>query len=328
MEKVDYDLVIIGGGPAGLTAGIYAARDRLNVLLVEKMAPGGQVLVTDWVDNYPGFPEGISGFDLCSKLTDQAKRFDLPIESNEVISLDMEGAVKEITLSDRTITTHAIILTPGASPRRLDVPGEDKFYGKGVSFCGTCDAPFYKDKVVAAVGGGDTAVQEAVYLTRFVKKVYLIHRRDEFRGFEYLAEKVKHLPKVEILYSHVVTEIKGDKKVNSIVVQDLKTNKKEKYFTDGVFVEIGSEVKTDLIKNSVKLDKNNQVVVNQNCETFYPNSDKIHPGIFAAGDVTDTPFKQIVTAAGDGAKAALQAWNYLHGMKTTFVADWGKKNNK
>ncbi|RLF58067.1 MAG: thioredoxin-disulfide reductase, partial [Thermoplasmata archaeon] len=203
MAKTDYDLVIIGGGPAGLTAGLYAARARLSVVLLEKLMPGGQVATTDWIENYPGFPDGLSGADLVMKMTEQAKRFDLPIESKEVQSLDFSEPIKKITLGDKTITTKAIIIATGASPRKLGVPGEDLFYGKGVSFCGTCDAPFYRDQVVAAVGGGDTAVQESIYLTKFAKKVYLIHRRDQLRAAKILQERAFANDKIEMVWDSV-----------------------------------------------------------------------------------------------------------------------------
>ncbi len=309
MEKVDYDLVIIGGGPAGLTAGIYAARDRQDVLLLEKMAPGGQVLVTDWVDNYPGFPEGISGFDLCSKLSDQAKRFGLSIESNEVTSLKMEGTIKEIVLSDRTITCHAIILCPGASPRRLDVPGEDKFYGKGVSFCGTCDAPFYKDKVVAAVGGGDTAVQEAVYLTRFVKKVYLIHRRNEFRAAKILQERLFRNDKIECIWDSRVTSIDGFFNLEKVAVENVKTGEKRDLAVDGCFVWVGITPNTEFLGNSLETDDMGFIIANDHMETSIP-------GVFVAGDARRTPLRQIVTATGDGAVAAYSAEHYLTDLKS------------
>ena len=204
MTKTDYDLVIIGAGPAGLTAGMYAARARMNVLLLEKTAPGGQILVTDWIENYPGFPEGISGFDLAEKMKIQAEEMGLKIETAEVHSLNLSRESKEIVLKGRSITAKSIIIASGASPKKLGI-GEDKFIGKGVSFCATCDAPFFKEKTVVAIGGGDTAVQEAIYLTKFAKKVYLVHRRDELRAAKILQERAFANDKIELVWDSVPT---------------------------------------------------------------------------------------------------------------------------
>src|SRR6056297_688760 len=198
MGKMDLDLIIIGGGPAGLTAGIYAARARLDALLLEKITPGGQVLTTDWIENYPGFPEGISGADLVMKMNEQAGNFDVKVESAEITDMDLSADPKKVVAGDTTYTARAVIIASGASPNSLGVPGEDRFFGKGISSCATCDAPFYKDKVVAAVGGGDTAVQESLFLTKFVKKVYLIHRRDQLRATRLLQERAMANDKLEI----------------------------------------------------------------------------------------------------------------------------------
>jgi thioredoxin reductase (NADPH) len=305
----DYDLVIIGAGPAGLTAGLYAARARMKVLLLEKAVPGGQIIITDWIENYPGFPEGISGYELCNKLTEQAKTFDLPIESNEVVSMDLSGAVKKLTLSDRTITAHSIILCPGASPRRLGVPGEDKFYGKGVSFCGTCDAPFYKDKVVAAVGGGDTAVQEAVYLTRFVEKVYLIHRRDEFRAAKILQERLFRNDKIEVVWDSRVTAIEGFFNLEKVAVENVKTGEKKDLAVDGCFVWVGITPNTEFLGDALETDDMGFIIANEEMETSIP-------GVFVAGDARRTPLRQIVTATSDGAVAAYSAEHYLTDLKS------------
>jgi thioredoxin reductase (NADPH) len=308
MKKTDYDLVIIGGGPAGLTAGIYASRARLNVLLLEKVAPGGQVLVSDWIENYPGFPEGCSGYDLVTKMVEQAKQFGLVIESGQVLSLDVSETVKKIELDDKTITTLSIIIATGASPRKLGVPGEDMFIGKGVSFCATCDGPFFKENVVAAVGGGDTAVQESIYLTKFAKKVYLIHRRDELRATKILQERAMANDKIEIMFDSVLTGIYGGlTNVEKINVKNLKTEEEKEISVDGCFIWVGTFPNTSFLKDSVKVDKYGFIIVRQSMETSAP-------GVFAAGDVRNTPLRQIVTAVGDAAIAAVSAEHYIENI--------------
>jgi thioredoxin reductase (NADPH) len=305
MERTDYDLVIIGGGPAGLTAGLYAARARINTVMLEKVVPGGQVITTDWIENYPGFPEGVTGGDLVAKLTEQAKRFELKIENGNVMSLDFSGDVKKIELSDGTITTKTVIIATGASPRKLGVPGEERFIGKGVSFCGTCDAPFFKDRVVAAVGGGDTAVQESLYLTKFAKKVYLIHRRDKLRATKILQERALANDKIEIVWDSEVTGIEGGlMNVEKVALKNVKTNETGKLDVDGCFIWVGIEPNTEFVKEAVKVDASGFIVTDMNMETSVP-------GVFAIGDVRNTPLRQIVTAAGDGAIAAFSAEHYI-----------------
>ncbi len=309
MQNVDYDLVIIGGGPAGLTAGLYAARARLNVVLIERMSPGGQVIVTDWVENYPGFPEGVSGADLSMKMSEQAQRFGLVIEYDEVQSLDPQGDVKTIQLSGKTITCHAIILTTGASPRRLGVPGEERLIGHGVSFCGTCDGPFYKDKVVAAVGGGDTAVQESVFLTKFVKKVILIHRRDELRAARILQERALENDKIEIMWDTIVTSLDaGLMNLEAVNVKNVKTGEEQTLKVDGCFIWVGIQPNAGFLGDAVQLDEYGFVITNQKMETSAP-------GVFAAGDGRGTPLRQIATAIGDGAIAAFEAEHYIENIK-------------
>ena len=308
MKKADYDLVIIGGGPAGLTAGIYASRARMNVLLLEKAAPGGQVLVSDWIENYPGFPEGISGYDLVNKMTEQAKRFGLTFETSEVLSLDLSEAVKKIELNDKTITTLSIIIATGASPRKLGVPGEDMFIGKGVSFCATCDGPFFKENVVAAVGGGDTAVQESIFLTKFAKKVYLIHRRDELRATKILQERAIANDKIEFIWDSVVTGIGGGlTNVEKINVKNVKTGEEKEIPVSGCFVWVGILPNTSFLKDNLKVDENGFIIADHNMETSVP-------GVFAVGDVRNTPLRQIVTAVGDAAIAAVSAEHYIENM--------------
>ncbi|RJP94123.1 MAG: thioredoxin-disulfide reductase [Desulfobacteraceae bacterium] len=309
MNNTDYDLVIIGGGPAGLTAAIYAARARLKVVILEKSAPGGQILVTDWIENYPGFPEGLTGSDLVEKMTAQARRFGAEIETNQVLALDVAESVKRLTLNDRVVTTKAVIIATGASPRKLGVAGEESFYGKGISTCATCDAPFFRNSVVAAVGGGDTAVQESIFLTRFAKKVYLIHRRDQLRATRILQERVRENDKIEIIWDSVVTSVNGSESgVESISVKNVKTGDQRDLAVEGCFIWVGILPNTSFLKDTVTLDKGGFVVVNSRMETSVP-------GVYAAGDVRNTPLRQVATAVGDSAIAAFEAAAYIEAME-------------
>ena len=306
MAETDYDLVIIGGGPAGLTAGIYAARARMNVLLLEKAVPGGQILVTDWIENYSGFPEGISGFDLAEKMRIQAEELGLKIETAEVHSLNLSGKVKEIILKDRSITSKSLIIASGASPRKLGI-GEDKFMGKGISFCATCDAPFFKDKTVVAIGGGDTAVQEAVFLTKFAKKVYLVHRRDQLRAEKILQERAFENDKLEIIWDSVATGVDGFFGVESVKIKNVKTSEEKTLKADGCFIWVGILPNTSFLNESLKTDETGFIQADKNMQTSVP-------GVFAVGDVRDTPLRQISTAVGDGAMAAVSAEHFIENL--------------
>ncbi len=307
MEKVDYDLAIIGGGPAGLTAGIYAARAKLNVVLFEKLVPGGQIIITDWIENYPGFPEGISGTDLADKMVEQAKRLGLKIENNEVISVDFSQQVKKIILDNGEVKSHAVIIASGAHPRKINVPGEDFFYGRGISSCATCDGPFYRDKIVAAVGGGDTAVQESIFLTKFAKKVYLIHRRDSLRAAKILQERAFANDRIEFIWDSVVTGIHGSNCLEKIITQNVKTKEIKDIAVDGCFVWVGILPNTDFINKYLKLDDYGFIITNDRMETSVP-------GVFAAGDGRKTPLRQVVTAVGDAAIAAFSAEQYIESI--------------
>ncbi len=309
MSVVDYDLVIIGGGPAGLTAAIYAGRARMKTLLLEKVVPGGQVLVTDWVENYPGFPEGISGSDLVMKMNEQAGRFGVEIDTSEVTGLDVSGDRPAVFAGDRSIRCHAVILATGAAPNKLNVPGEDIFYGKGISTCATCDAPFFKDKVVAAVGGGDTAVQESLFLTKFVSKLYLIHRRDALRATRILQERALDNDKIEILWDSVVTEIGGGlTNVEKVTVKNVKTGDIRDLRVDGCFIWVGIRPNTAFLNGALETDDWGFVLTDQNMVTS-------RPGVFAAGDVRATSLRQIATAVGDAATAVHAAEAFIEAQK-------------
>lgn len=307
MNTVDYDLVIIGGGPAGLTAGIYASRARLNVLMLEKLVPGGQIIVTDWIENYPGFPEGLPGEGLVEKFIEQAQFFGLKIETGEVVSMDLSGPVKKIALEKTTITARAVVIATGASPKKLGADKEENFLGRGISTCATCDAPFFKDGVVAAVGGGDTAVQESLYLTKFVKKVYLIHRRDQLRAVKILQERAFSNNKIEFIWNSVVTGFDGLFNLEKVFVQNVKTGETQQLDVEGCFVWVGIQPNTRLVGNALKLDDAGFIAVNARMETSAP-------GVFAAGDVRSTPLRQVATAVGDGAIAATSAAHYIESL--------------
>ncbi|MCG8643120.1 MAG: thioredoxin-disulfide reductase [Desulfobacterales bacterium] len=306
MSTTDYDLVIIGAGPAGMTAGIYAARARMNVLLIEKAVPGGQVLITDWIENYPGFPEGISGYDLSEKMRIQAEEMKLKIETAEVHSLDLSDTVKQVILKDRTITTKSLIIASGASPKKLGI-GEKNFMGKGVSFCATCDGPFFKDKTVVAVGGGDTAVQESIFLTKFAKKVYLVHRRDELRAAKILQERAFENDKIEMVWDTVATGIDGFFGVEGVRVKNVKTEEESVLKADGCFIWVGILPNAEFLSDDIKTDEYGFIIADEKMQTSVP-------GVYVAGDVRDTPLRQISTAVGDAAIAAVCAEHYIENL--------------
>lgn len=299
-----YEVVIVGGGPAGLTAGLYARRSRLKTVLIEKLMPGGQVLTTDWVENYPGFPEGISGYDLIEKMRSQAERFELPVVNDEILSLSLEGTEKHLTGVQGRYRTKALIIASGAAYKKLGVPGESLLGGKGVSYCATCDGPFFRDQEIAVVGGGDTAVQEAVYLTRFAKKVYLVHRRDQLRAVKVLQEKALSHPAIEPLWNSVVETIEGSEAVTGLKIKKTDGTPGFTLEVQGVFICIGTQPNTEWLKGVVTLDEQGFVLTDENLAVNIP-------GVFAAGDVRRKPLRQISTAVGDGAAAAYGVERYL-----------------
>ena len=299
-----YDVVIIGGGPAGLTAGIYAGRAQLKTVIVEKGLPGGQIAQTDEVENYPGFPEGISGPELASRMVRQAEKFGARIVMDEVLGLEKAEGGYLVRGYERNYRARAVIVATGANPRRLGVPGEDKFYGRGVSTGATCDGFFYRDKEVVVVGGGDAAVEEGIFLTKFARKVTLVHRRDELRANKVAQKRAFQNPKMHFLFSHVVTEILGEDQVTGVRLKNLKTGEEYVYPTDGVFVFIGHEPNTAFLKGVVELRPDGYIAVRDEVFTS-------EPGIFAAGDVADPIYRQLTTSVGAGTRAAMMAERYL-----------------
>ena len=298
------ELVIVGGGPAGLTAGLYAARARLDVVMVERLSPGGQMLNTDMVENWPGDIEAVNGFELSERMRKHALKFDLDIMNDEVNGISLEGGHKVVHMPKGDIRCRTLILCPGASPRKLGVPGEAELTGKGVSYCGTCDGPFFRDQDVACIGGGDTAVEEAIFLTKFAKKVYLVHRRDQLRAAGVLAERVMESDKIEVLWSQVPLAFLGENGVESVRLRKLKDNTEYDLAVQGAFVFVGTVPNTQFLDGAVELDSEGFIITDKNQETSVP-------GVYAAGDCCAKILRQIVTAAGEGATAAFAAQRYL-----------------
>ncbi|MGM0787780.1 MAG: thioredoxin-disulfide reductase [Thermodesulfobacteriota bacterium] len=310
MEKDSmYDLIIIGGGPAGLTAGMYAMRAALKTVLIEQGAPGGQVAVTEQVDNYPGFIE-IGGFELCQKFLEHAKWYGLEILEKEAVAAEPGIECHSVRLADGTLLkSHAVILATGGTSRKLEIPGENENFGKGVSYCATCDGFFFRDKTVAVVGGGDTALEDALYLSKIARKVYIIHRRDAFRGSKILQERVFSEPGIEIVFNSVVTEIRaGLGGVERIGLKDTQTGEGRDLEVEGVFIFVGFLPNNVLVPSGIKMNTTGYVVTDEKCETDIP-------GIFAVGDLREKYANQIVLAAADGCTAALASAHYIETRK-------------
>jgi thioredoxin reductase (NADPH) len=303
-EDQVYDLIIIGGGPAGFTAAIYAGRAALRTLLLAGGLPGGQIANTDRVENYPGFPEGIAGAELAMLFQAQAERFVDKVVTKAVTEVDFSARPFTVKTHSETYQGRAVIVATGAFPRRLGVPGEKGFFGRGVSTCATCDGFFYKDKRVVVVGGGDSAIDEGLFLTKFASEVIVIHRRDQLRASKLFQERAFANPKIRFVWDSVVEEILGEQTVTGVRVRNVKTGETSVIETDGVFVYVGMIPVTKAFAGQVELDEQGYIVTNERQHTSVP-------GVFAAGDVQSPDFRQVVIAAGSGAKAVIEADRYL-----------------
>ncbi len=316
MKEQKTDLLIIGAGPAGLGASIYAARAALNFILVDKFMAGGQIVTTEFIENYPGFLGDTSGFDLMQKMIEHARSFGISIEENtgidsieiRQISRSSKNSKEEniflCSSKENSIYSKSLIISTGASPKRLFVDGENEFIGRGISFCATCDGALYRDKEVMVIGGGNTAIQEALFLTKFAKKVYITHRRDELRAVKLLQKRAFENKKIELIWDSIVVGFEGSDRLEQLQVKNVKTNSIKKIKIDGVFEYIGIKPNSEIVKDLVEFDDDGFIVTGQKMETSTA-------GIFAAGDVRNTPLRQVITAVSDGAVAATYADMYL-----------------
>ncbi len=299
-----YEVIIIGGGPAGLSAGLYTSRARLNSLLIERGVVGGQIADAELVENYPGFPEGISGAELGQLMHQQATKYGLQTLLTEVTGIELQGEKKVVATTKGSFTAKAVIIASGSERLKLGIPGEEEFTGKGVSYCATCDAFFFKEQPVAVVGGGDAAITEALHLTKFASRVIVLHRRNQLRASRILQEKAFSEPKIEFLWNTVVEEIEGKDKVERLRLRQVITGEKSTLDVSGVFVSIGLTPGTDYLKGVLPLDAAGYVITNEKMETEIP-------GIFAAGDIRLSSARQAITAAGDGVTAAIYAEKFI-----------------
>ncbi|MBE0573921.1 thioredoxin-disulfide reductase [Candidatus Dojkabacteria bacterium] len=297
-------LIIIGSGPAGLTAAIYAARASLEPLVIAGSTWGGQLMNTTEIENFPGFVEGIKGPELMNNMIEQAKRFGAEFIFENATQVIANKDKKTVKTYENEYQADSIILATGATPRKLGIPGEDQFYGRGVSTCATCDAAFFKEKTIAVVGGGDSAMEESTFLTKFASKVYLIHRKDEFRASPIMVERALNNPRIEVLYNTEIKEVIGDIKVKALKIFNNKTNEVSELNVDGLFLAIGHIPVTDYVGETIELDE----------QGYIKSPDGVHTsieGVFVAGDVEDHKYRQAITAAGAGCKAALEAQKWL-----------------
>lgn len=299
-----FEVIIIGSGPAGYTAGVYTSRAKLRTLIISGTLPGGQLMTTSEVENYPGFPNGIFGPELMMNMREQAERFGTVIVDDEVIRVDFSKRPFTIITHSKTYEAESVLICTGASPRKLGIEGEQQFAGRGVSYCATCDGPFFKGEDIVVVGGGDTALEEAAFLTKFGKSVKIIHRGESLRGSKILQQKAFENPKIHFLWNSVVADIKGDKKIGTIVIKDINNGKQQIIQAGGLFVAIGHEPNTAIFKGQLEMDDKGYIILKSQTKTSVE-------GVFAAGDVHDYRYRQAVTAAGFGCMAALDVEKWL-----------------
>ncbi len=310
---MDYDVVIVGGGPGGLTAGLYCARGALKTLLVERLLPGGQAATTHWIDNYPGFPEGVSGPELTMAMKEQAERFGLEIITDDIV--DLETAKEGMTVVGKGghYTCHAVIIASGATVAQLGVPGEDSLRGKGVSYCATCDGAFFRNEDLVVIGGGDAAVEEGLFLTKFAKTVRIIHRRNRLRAAKVIQERAFGNEKISFVWDSVVEEILGEQQVEGVRVKNVKTGDLSEIKCAGVFVYVGNVPNSQFLKGKVEMDGKGFILTNNGMETS-------QKGVFACGDVRKKALRQVITACGEGAAASFSAQQFVEEKKGTAYA--------
>lgn len=311
MSLVTHDLIIIGAGPAGLTAGLYAGRSRLKTLILEKLSVGGRILLTESIENYPGFVDGIITADLIKRIEEQVKKLEVKIKPEEVLELDCKSM--SVKSGSKAYSAHAIIIATGAHPKRLGIIGEEKFTGRGVSYCATCDGAFYKEKSVVIIGGGNSMAEEALFLTRFAKQVNIVHRRSELRASAVLQERLKKNKKINFVLNSVVSEIIGSNKVESVKIKDMTSGEERVLPCEGVFIYVGYAPETQFIKEKLKLDDTGFIITQDDLSTSAE-------GIFACGDCRKKTLYQVITACGDGATAADSAYKFISKATT-----YGKK---
>jgi thioredoxin reductase (NADPH) len=303
----DQHVIIIGGGPAGLTAGLYASRAHLKTVLLEAMIPSGQAYMTERIENYPGFPDGISGRELIERFVQQATKFGLEIQQfTKVDKVESVGEKRMVTAGEKKFSASALIIASGAQANKLGIPGEEEFTGKGVSYCATCDGAFFKDQDVAVVGGGDTALEDALYLSRLARKVFVIHRRDQLRAQKVLQDRAMHNATIEIIWNAVPKEIKGEGMEKTLRLENVKDATERQLAVSGVFIAVGQSPNTDFVRGVVELDDHGYIITDHDCATLVA-------GIFAAGDVRQKGLRQISTAVGDGALAVTAVEKYIEG---------------